>query len=89
MSEIEGFWHHSHALIFSDNAPALENALHRAFESRRLNLINRRREFFNVTLQEIDTVVKQNFNKPYEFLELADAKEYRESLVLKQSMQLQ
>ena len=42
-----------HALIFSDDAPALENALHKAFESRRLNLINRRREFFHVSLNEI------------------------------------
>lgn len=75
-----------HALIFSDNAPALENALHKAFEGRRLNMINRRREFFHVTLPEIDAVVKSHFKKPYEFVELADAQEYRESLVLRQKV---
>jgi hypothetical protein len=73
-----------HATIFSDDAPALEDALHQAFEHRRLNAINRRREFFNVTLKEIEEVVKTNFNKPVEFIELADAVEYRESLALKQ-----
>ena len=71
-----------HATIFSDDAPALEYALHKAFEHRRLNIINRRREFFNVTLKEIEEVVKTNFNKPVEFIELADAIEYRESLAL-------
>ncbi|GIK38205.1 MAG: hypothetical protein BroJett011_20380 [Chloroflexota bacterium] len=72
-----------HATIFSEDAPALEYALHQAFEHRRLNIINRRREFFNVTLKEIEEVVKTNFNKPVEFIELADAVEYRESLALK------
>ena len=72
-----------HALIFSDDAPALENALHKTFESRRLNLINRRREFFHVSLNEIAQVVKNNFSKPVEFTLLADAAEYRQSLVLK------
>lgn len=72
-----------HAMVFSDNAPALENALHKAFEHRRLNMINRRREFFRVSLKEIEQVVKTNFNKPVEIVELADAAEYRQSLLLK------
>jgi len=71
-----------HAMIFSDDAPALENALHRAFEHRRLNMINRRREFFNVTLEEIEQVVKTNFSKSVEFIPLADAAQYRQSIVL-------
>lgn len=74
-----------HALIFSDDAPALENALHKTFEHKRLNWINRRREFFNVSLDEIEKVVKTNFSKPVEFTKLADAAEYRETLALKQS----
>jgi hypothetical protein len=73
-----------HALIFSDDAPALETALHKAFEHRRLNLINRRREFFHVTLDEIKQVVMTNFGKAVEYLETADADEYRQSMVLKQ-----
>lgn len=72
-----------HALVFSDDAPMLENALHKAFERQRLNMINRRREFFHITLDEIESVVKTNFNKPVDFIRLADADEYRQSLVLK------
>lgn len=71
-----------HATIFSDDAPALENALHKAFDNSRLNKINRRREFFRVTLDEIERVVRQNFGKPVEFRRLADAPEYRQSAVL-------
>jgi predicted nucleic acid-binding Zn-ribbon protein len=68
-----------HAMIFSDDAPALETALHRAFDHRRLNLINRRREYFSVSLKEIERVVRQNFNKPVEFKLLAMAEQYRDS----------
>lgn len=77
-----------HALIFSEDAPALENALHKAFENRRVNMINRRREFFKVSLSEIEQVVKKNFKKPVEIVELADAEEYRESLVLQKDKQI-
>lgn len=72
-----------HALIFSEDAPALENALHKAFEHRRLNMINQRREFFHVTLTEIEQVIRKNFNKPIEIVALADAAEYRQSLILR------
>lgn len=72
-----------HALIFSDDAPALENALHKAFDKKKLNMINQRREFFYVTLNEIEEVVKKNFNKPVEFIRLAEASQYRESLALR------
>lgn len=34
-----------HAMIFSDDAPALENALHKAFENKKVNMVNQRREF--------------------------------------------
>lgn len=48
-----------HAMIFSDDAPALEAALHRAFDSRKVNMVNNRKEFFRVTLDEIEDVVKK------------------------------
>lgn len=75
-----------HALIFSDDAPALEHALHKAFEAKRLNMINNRREFFHVSLEEIERVVKQNFEKPVEFTRLAEADQYRQSLKLKSGL---
>lgn len=72
-----------HALIFADDAPALENALHKAFENKKLNMINARREFFNTTIKEIEEVVKNNFSKTVEFSYTPDAQQYRESLKLK------
>lgn len=71
-----------HALIFSDDAPALENALHRYFENRKVNMINTRREFFRVTLDEIKNVVKDNFDGTVDFINFAKATQYRESLKL-------
>lgn len=69
-----------HAMIFSDDAPALEAALHRAFEDKKVNMVNQRREFFNVTLDEIKEVVKKNFDKTVEFIDTPDAEQYRISL---------
>ena len=66
-----------HAMIFSDDAPALETALHKAFEDRKLNMVNTRREFFNVTLDEIKEVVKENFDKTVEFVDVPDAEQFR------------
>lgn len=72
-----------HAMIFSDDAPALENALHKAFENRKLNMVNARREFFNVTLDEIKDVVKKNFDKTVEFIDIPDAEQFRISQKIK------
>lgn len=68
-----------HAMIFSDDAPALENALHKAFENRKVNMINQRREFFHVTLDEIKEVVRRNYDKTVEFIDIPDAQQYRET----------
>lgn len=72
-----------HALIFSEDAPALEAALHRAFESRKLNMINTRREFFRVSLDEIKKVVLDNYDKTVEFVDVAPAEQYRESMLIR------
>lgn len=68
-----------HAMIFTEDAPKLEAALHNAFEDRKLNLVNHRREFFNVTLDEIKRVVKENYDKTVEFVDVPDAEQYRMS----------
>lgn len=68
-----------HALIFSDDAPTLETALHHAFENKKVNMINGRREFFNVTLDEIEEVVKANYDKTVEFIKIPEAEQYRET----------
>lgn len=69
-----------HAMIFSDDAPKLESALHRAFENKKVNMINSRREFFKVSLDEIEEVVKNNYDKTVEFERTPQAEQYRESI---------
>lgn len=71
-----------HAIIYSDNAPQLEYELHQKFKDRRLNRINHRKEFFKVTLDEIEAFVKQHNNAEIEFTKLAEAREFRETLTL-------
>lgn len=66
-----------HALIFSDDAPALEAALHKAFDNRKVNMINQRREFFRVSLDEIEAVVKKNYDKTVEFIRIPPAEQFR------------
>lgn len=73
-----------HAMIFSDDAPKLEAALHAAFADKKLNFVNQRREFFNVTLDEIKNVVRDNFDKTVEFVEMPPAEQYRKSILLRQ-----
>ncbi len=72
-----------HAMIFSNDAPALESALHRAFDDRKVNMINTRREFFHVTLEEIEEVVKKNFDRTVEFTKIPSAEQFRESQMIR------
>lgn len=69
-----------HAMIFSDNAPDLENTLHKYFEKKSVNRINLRKEFFHVSLNEIEKVVKENYNNTVEFIRIPVATEYRQTL---------
>ncbi|UII29200.1 DUF4041 domain-containing protein [Fulvivirga maritima] len=71
-----------HAMIYSEDAPELESELHRAFNNNRVNHINLRREYFKISLDEIERVVKAN-HAEIEFIKDAEAKEYRESLILR------
>lgn len=74
-----------HAMIFTDDAPSLEAALHNAFSDRKLNFINQRREFFRVSLDEIKAVVKKNYDKTVEFVDVPPAEQYRESVKLREA----
>lgn len=73
-----------HAMIFSDDAPKLEAALHREFEDKKINIVNQRREFFRVSLKEIERVVRANYEKTVEFTEAPDAGQYRTSEKLRE-----
>lgn len=71
-----------HALAYSDNAPELELKIHRQFGTRRVNLVNERREFFNVTLDEIEQWAKEQ-NIELHLTKIAEAREYRETLSIR------
>lgn len=73
-----------HGLIYTENAPELENKLHKALNERRVNLVRRRREFFNATIEEIAQIVKE-FNLELQLTKLAEAKEYRMTLSIKEA----
>lgn len=70
-----------HAMIYSEDAPSLENALHKKFNDLRLNKVNPRKEFFRVSLGDIRAAT-QEMGLTAQFTMLAQAQEYRESLAM-------
>jgi len=72
-----------HAMIYSNEAPTLEYELHKAFTNKKVNMFNYRKEFFNVTLDEIEQQVKES-GFDVEFSRLPEAMEYRETLAILQ-----
>ena len=72
-----------HALIESDDAPNLESTLHRVFEDKRLNRVNRRKEFFKVSIEDIEKELdKMNIDALISKVPSAD--EYYQSLKITQ-----
>ena len=47
-------------------------------------MINTRREFFRVSLNEIKAVVKKNFDKTVEFIDVPEAEQYRQSELIRE-----
>ncbi|MDO5706064.1 MAG: DUF4041 domain-containing protein [Paracoccus sp. (in: a-proteobacteria)] len=71
-----------HAVIYSDDAPALERALHAEFNSGRVNAINHRKEFFRVTLEDVRAAVEK-LAPDATFFDDIEAQEYHETLALR------
>ena len=69
-----------HAMIFSEDAPALETTLHQAFDKNRVNRVNPRKEFFRVNLDEIEQLVKTHYSGTAKFTKIPVAREYNETL---------
>ena len=70
-----------HAMIYCEDAPALEAGLHRHFHDRRVNKVNHRREYFRVTLEEIRQAVAKHHGI-VTFVTVPEAKEYRKTRAL-------
>lgn len=74
------FWFDVHAMVFSENAPALEAKLHEKFAAGRLNKVNGRKEFFRADIVEIESIIRANYDAAVEVTHEAPAEQYRESL---------
>lgn len=74
-----------HAIIFTEDAPTLESALHARFADRRLNLINKRKEFFHVSIQEIAAVVREHCGDIL-LTEIAQADEFAQSEAMRRAV---
>lgn len=68
-----------HAMIRSDDAPALERLLHEAFDEHRVNKVNYRKEFFRLPIQQLRDFAAQK-GLEATFMMTAEAREYRETL---------
>lgn len=75
-----------HAMIYVDDAPALEAALHREFSAMRVNAVNYRKEFFCADLQSIEAAVTRICGTDVEFQRTALAEEYYESCRLRREI---
>lgn len=73
-----------HAMIYHENAPELENILHRAFEKNRVNKVNSRKEFFRVSLDEIERIAHEH-RADITFTQVAEAVEYRKTLAMEKA----
>ncbi len=69
-----------HAMIFSSDAYELETSLHKHFSERAVNKVNPRKEFFNVNIDEIEKVVKENYDDAVQFVKIPVATEYWQSM---------
>ena len=70
-----------HSFIFSDDAVTLEQKLHSILEKNRVNKINLRKEFFNVSIDELEKIVTE-IDPTAEFNKTMIAEEYRQSQVV-------
>ncbi len=68
-----------HSLIFSQDAPALETALHKRFNQQRVNKVNLRKEFFRVSIDELEQAVLE-YDPTAEFRRTMAAEQYYQSI---------
>ena len=67
-----------HAIIYTDDAPGLESELHQRFADRRVNVVNERKEFFHVSIDQIAEVVRERCGD-IELTLVAEAAEFLQS----------
>ena len=70
-----------HAMIFSEDAPALEAKLHKHFVLSQINKVNHRKEFFRVDMKHVREELEK-LGLESKWTMTAEAAEYRESLAI-------
>jgi hypothetical protein len=70
-----------HSIIFSNNAPELETKLHKQLHDKRVNKINLRKEFFKVTIDELENLV-YSVEPSAEFNRTMLAEQYHQSMAV-------
>lgn len=71
-----------HSFIFSEDAVSLETSLHKELNDCRVNKINLRKEFFDVSIEELKEIVSR-IDPTAPFRETALAEQYRQSQSMK------
>lgn len=74
----------THAIIYSEDAPTLERALHAEFEPVRVNAQNYRKEFFRAKLDDVELAVKK-LSPSAPFFKDIEAQDFRETLAKRKS----
>lgn len=74
-----------HAMIYSEDAPALERALHLQFLRTQVNKVNPRKEFFRLGLQDIRSHI-ESLGIDAHWTMTAMAHDYRETLRIEQQI---
>lgn len=70
-----------HMMVACDNAPSMENELHKRFNNHRLNKVNFRKEFFAVSIEDIRRAV-EDLHGEVEYVAEPEALQYRESVTM-------
>jgi hypothetical protein len=74
-----------HAMILSENAPALEHSLHRHFLASQMNKVNPRKEFFRVSLATIRAEIEK-LGIQASWTMMSAAAEYKQSLAIEKAI---
>ena len=75
----------SHVFIFSEKAYDLESSLHERFDKVRVNKVNRRKEFFRISMDDVKQIVEENKGSVHSFIEHPDNDEYIDTLRIEKS----
>jgi hypothetical protein len=74
-----------HAMIFSDNAVTMESNIHAHFNESRVNKINRRKEFFQVSIEELQQFVNE-IDPSAEFNTTMLAEQFRQTMAVNEGI---